>query len=53
MVFNINKDSVVILTNNHVIEGAEEVLVEFDEFSSSKAELVGVDPETDLAVIKV
>ena len=53
VVFNINKDSVVILTNNHVIEGAEEVLVEFDEFSSSKAELVGVDQETDLAVIKV
>lgn len=53
VVFNINDDSVVILTNNHVIDGAKEVTVEFDEYSSSKATLVGVDPETDLAVIKV
>lgn len=53
VIFNINNDNVVILTNNHVVDGAEEVLVDFDEFNSVKATLVGVDPETDLAVIKV
>lgn len=53
VIFNVNNDSVVILTNNHVIDGAEEVTIDFNEFTSSKANVVGVDPETDIAVIEV
>ena len=43
-----------ILTNNHVIEGASEIQVDFPDGSTSlTAMVVGTDPETDLAVIKV
>ncbi len=44
-----------IVTNNHVIEGADEILIEF--FPGGEpgvpAELVGTDPNTDIAVLKV
>jgi 2-alkenal reductase len=42
-----------IVTNNHVIEGAEQILVRFADDSTVEAELVGADPDSDLAVIKV
>ena len=42
-----------ILTNNHVIAGADEILVEFPDSKKMDAELIGADPRTDLAVIKV
>ena len=42
-----------ILTNNHVIAGAAEILVEFPDSKKMDAELIGADPRTDLAVIKV
>ncbi len=42
-----------ILTNNHVIEEADEIIVAFSDGRTSAAEIVGTDPETDLAVIKV
>lgn len=42
-----------ILTNNHVIEGAEELLVRLSDKREMKAELVGADKQTDLAVLKV
>ncbi len=42
-----------IVTNNHVVENAEELLVTFFDGSSSIAQLVGTDPGSDLAVIKV
>ena len=42
-----------ILTNHHVIEGANEILVAFPDGVTNLATLVGTDPETDLAVIKV
>lgn len=42
-----------ILTNNHVIEGADEVTVRMHDNTSHKAEVVGTDPRTDLAVIRV
>ncbi len=53
VVFNINKDSVLIVTNHHVIENAQELLVSFDNQNVIKSELVGSDSNTDLAVIKV
>lgn len=42
-----------ILTNNHVVEGADEIQVRLNETQTVKAELIGTDPRTDLAVIKV
>ncbi|PAW67366.1 MAG: peptidase S1 [Opitutia bacterium Tous-C1TDCM] len=42
-----------IATNNHVIQGADEVLVSFDDGRELKAKVVGRDPQTDIAVIKV
>ncbi len=42
-----------IVTNNHVVEGAEEVRVTFHEGTTVRAEIVGTDPDSDLAVIRV
>ena len=42
-----------IVTNNHVIDGAEKVTVTFADGLTLEAEVVGRDPESDLAVIKV
>lgn len=42
-----------IVTNFHVIEGAEEIRVSFSNRDRVEATIVGVDPSTDLAVLKV
>jgi len=42
-----------ILTNNHVVEGAKEVTVTLSDKQEYKAKVVGRDPKTDLAVVKV
>lgn len=42
-----------ILTNNHVVAGAEEVTVYFEDHRQFTAEIVGTDPFTDVAVIKI
>ncbi|TFV93929.1 Do family serine endopeptidase [Oxalobacteraceae bacterium OM1] len=42
-----------ILTNNHVIETADEIEVALADGRKASAKVVGADPETDLAVIKV
>ena len=42
-----------IVTNNHVIEGADEIEVEFFDKTRLKATLVGKDPKTDIALLKV
>ena len=42
-----------IVTNNHVIEGADEILIEFYSGLELPAEIVGTDPNTDIAVLKV
>ncbi|GGX54722.1 serine protease [Tateyamaria omphalii] len=50
--FVISEDGFIV-TNNHVIEGADEITIEF--FSGEKliAKLVGTDPNTDIALLKV
>jgi serine protease Do len=42
-----------IITNNHVVEGAGEVNVAFADGSVETGEVVGTDPYTDIAVVKV
>jgi S1-C subfamily serine protease len=42
-----------ILTNNHVVAGAESVTVAFNDGLSARAVLVGADPSTDLALVRV
>jgi serine protease DegQ len=42
-----------ILTNNHVVEAADEIEVALADNRRAKAKVIGTDPETDLAVIKI
>jgi serine protease Do len=42
-----------ILTNNHVVEGADKIVVTFHDGEEVTAKVVGTDPKTDVAVIKV
>ena len=42
-----------ILTNNHVVEGSDTVAVELPDRRSFSAKVVGTDPATDLAVVKI
>jgi serine protease Do len=42
-----------IVTNNHVIEGADEITVTLQDNTSLKAKLIGHDDRTDIAVLKV
>ena len=42
-----------LLTNNHVIEGADDIEVMLSDGRKSRARVVGTDPETDLAVLKI
>jgi len=50
--FVISEDGFIV-TNNHVIEGADEILIEFRSGITLEAELVGTDPNTDIALLKV
>jgi len=42
-----------IVTNNHVVQDAERILVRFADDTTVEAELVGTDPDSELAVIRV
>ena len=42
-----------IVTNNHVVEQADEIKVQLPDKRSMKAKLIGTDPKTDVSVIKV
>ena len=42
-----------LLTNHHVIEGADEVFVQLADGREARARVVGTDPDTDIAVLKI
>ncbi|AXI47391.1 serine protease [Sulfitobacter sp. SK012] len=50
--FVISEDGYVV-TNNHVIEGADEIIIEFFSGEELKATVIGTDPNTDIALLKV
>jgi serine protease Do len=50
--FIVNKDG-LILTNAHVVDGAKEVDVKLTDKREFKAKVLGVDPQTDVAVLKI
>jgi serine protease Do len=50
--FIINKNGTVV-TNNHVIQGAEDILVSVNGSKEYKAKVIGTDPYMDLAVLKI
>ena len=50
--FIISEDGIIV-TNNHVIEGADEITVILSDETEYKAELLGRDPKADIAVLKI
>ncbi len=42
-----------IITNNHVIEGADEIEVSLNDGRHTMAKIIGTDPDTDLAILKI
>lgn len=42
-----------ILTNNHVVEGADQIEVTLSDSRVASARIIGTDPDTDLAVLKI
>ncbi len=50
--FVIDKEGFII-TNNHVVEGADEIKVKFSDGKEFKAKVIGRDKKTDLALIKI
>ena len=42
-----------ILTNNHVVEDADDIDVVLNDSRRSKARIIGTDPDTDLAILKI
>ncbi|MGA0570170.1 S1C family serine protease [Variovorax sp. VNK109] len=42
-----------VLTNNHVVEGADEIEVILNDARRTRAKVIGTDPDTDLAILKI
>ncbi|KAA9021667.1 S1C family serine protease [Niallia endozanthoxylica] len=53
VIYKIDGSKAFIVTNNHVIEGADEIEITVEGGEKTKAELIGADPLTDIAVLKI
>ncbi|SHJ52979.1 S1C family serine protease [Paramaledivibacter caminithermalis] len=53
VIFDVNNGDVMIVTNEHVVDGAAEVLVTLYNNKKAPANIVGIDSETDLAVLRI
>jgi serine protease Do len=51
--FVIDAEQGIVVTNNHVIDGADEINVILADNTSIRAELLGTDPRTDVAVLRI
>ncbi len=51
--FVIDAEAGIVITNNHVIDGADEIKVILQDDTELEAELMGTDPKTDIAVLSV
>jgi serine protease Do/serine protease DegQ len=49
----IDSDQGLVLTNNHVIDKADKITVTLNDGRQLKAELIGTDPEADVAIIQI
>lgn len=49
----VDADEGYVLTNNHVIAGADDISVTLSDGRSFTAEVIGTDPETDLAMVRI
>src|SRR5881394_4653124 len=47
-----NSDGIIV-TNNHVVEGASSITVTFQDGTTVPAKLIGVDPDSDVAALRV
>jgi len=53
VIYKISGNNAFIVTNNHVIEGADEIEITVEGGEKTTAELIGADPLTDIAVLKI
>lgn len=53
VVYKVDGDTAYVVTNNHVIDGADAINIIMADGTQVEAELVGTDPWTDLAVLKI
>ncbi len=51
--FIIDAQQGIVVTNNHVIDGADEINVILSDNTTIRAELLGTDPRTDIAVLRI
>ena len=49
----VDADKGYVLTNNHVIAGADDISVTLSDGRSFDAEVIGTDPDTDLAMVRI
>ncbi len=49
----INADKGYVLTNNHVVDGADKITVKLQDGREFKAKLVGKDEQSDIALVQI
>ena len=52
-VYSVNSENQYVVTNNHVVEGASDILVTFMDGNSTTATVVGTDAYSDLAILRL